>query len=81
MTASLRQVVSTALDRAWVASNDAHGMARPPDLAGHLATEVRDGLKAAGFSIHRSGECVHPHTRPGDLGREMTEAERQAVGL
>lgn len=78
---SFRQVVGAGLDRAWVASNDAVGHARPPDLATHLAREIADGLKAAGYSIHRSGQCVHPHTRREDLGRDMTPEEMAAVGL
>lgn len=80
-TPTLREVVAAALDAAWLRSTDAVGQARPPDLAGHLAPEIADALKAAGYSVHRSGECVHPRIRRDDLGREMTTGEMIALGV
>lgn len=35
-------VVSNALDEAWLESNDARGVARPPDLARHLHDALND---------------------------------------
>ncbi len=44
-----------------------------------ISNSLAEGLKAAGYSIHRSGECVHPRTRRADLGREMTDEELKIV--
>lgn len=67
---SFRQVVDRALDRVWPDEADQEGFS-----TAEFAVALRDGLKAAGYSIHRSGECVHPRTRRGDLGRPMTAPE------
>ena len=77
---SFRQVVGSALSRAIEGTEATAGETRlvwinPADLA----REIHDGLKAAGYSIHRSGECVHPRTRKANLGREMTEEEEEAL--
>jgi hypothetical protein len=40
-----------------------------------LARALREGLKRAGYSIHRSGECVHPRARRDSFGRPMTPEE------
>lgn len=66
---TFRQVVRAACAR--------HDNVKPePD---DLARLIAEELKAAGYSIHRSGECVHPRTRRQDLGREMTPDEEMML--
>lgn len=41
-----------------------------------LAGELREILRREGYSIHRSGECVHPRgPKPSEIGRPMTPEE------
>jgi hypothetical protein len=44
-------------------------------LADKVARRLREDLAAAGYSIHRSGECVHPRARRDSFGRPMTPEE------
>lgn len=48
-------------------------------LADRVGADLLDRLKRAGYSIHRSGECVHPRSRRDELGRPMTEEERKLL--
>jgi hypothetical protein len=76
MSATFRAVVERALVEALRKEEN------PKKLAGALALELRDGLRAEGYSIHRRGECVHPRgEKPAEIGRPMTEAEAMAAGL
>lgn len=76
MSATFRAVVERALVEALRKEEN------PKKLAGALAAELRDGLRAEGYSIHRRGECVHPHgPKPAELGRPMTEDEALAMGI
>lgn len=76
MSATFRQVVQRALVEALRKEED------PKKLASALALELRDGLRAEGYSIHRRGECVHPHgPKPSAIGRPMTEDEALRLGI
>lgn len=76
MSATFRQVVDRALVAALKREED------PKKLSAALALELRDGLRAEGYSIHRRGECVHPRgQKPSEIGRPMTEAEALAAGI
>ena len=48
----------------------------------HFARVLAAKLKAAGYSIHRAGECVHPRgPRPKEIGRPMTPDDIVLIGL
>lgn len=73
---TFREVVAKALERAHVAGVDLELSAFA------VARFLQEELKAAGYSIHRSGECVHPRgPKPSELGRPMTRDEAILVGL
>lgn len=83
---TLREVVAVALSEAWIETEATRGKrkAREDELpvdTSILARLVQSGLKAAGYSIHRSGECVHPRMRRDELGRPMTPEEARALGI
>jgi hypothetical protein len=80
---SFREVVARAVHDTTCEEGVAPCPGKDEDirLAAPLAKAISDGLKAAGYSIHRSGECVHPRIRAVDLGREMTLEEQRLVGL
>lgn len=76
MSATFRAVVERALVEALRKEEN------PKKLASALALELRDGLRAEGYSIHRRGECVHPRgPKPSEIGRPMTEEEALAFGI
>lgn len=75
---TFRDVVRTAFVATVRKADD------PEEYAERLAHELRLGLRAAGYEIHRSGNCVSRKYRRGEApvtGRPMTDAEAEAVGL
>lgn len=80
---TLREVVAVAFAEAMAETEETKpkGGIRGTVDPSILARELQARLKAAGYSIHRSGECVHPRTRREELGRPMTPEELERLGV
>lgn len=77
---TFREVVAAALEEAGEQEGAVAGSLRLYWIDGaDLAKALQAELKRAGYSIHRSGECVHPRTRASELGRPMTEEEQERL--
>jgi len=74
MSATFRQVVQEAF------VSTVKRVEKLDDYPSVLADELRAILKREGYSIHRSGECIHPRG-PREYGRPMTQEERIRLGV